>query len=723
MSSQHASEIAPESLSAFPGRPFPLGATVTDTGTNFSVVADGPTAGDTSTDSGVALCLVDASGEERRWEMRDRSNGCWHAFVPGVGAGQRYGYRVGANDPTKLLLDPYARRVDTTDYDLMAVSAAGVDTLGKTPLGVVTAGGVTAAAARPDIPWEHTVIYEAHVKGLTASHPEVPAELRGTYAGVAHPAIIEHLQQLRVTTLELLPVQAFASEPGLVATNRRNYWGYSTLGYFAPHPGYAQQPGKEIEEVVGMVDALHTAGIEVILDVVYNHTCEGGPRAPITLSWRGFAPSTYYLPDSIDLTGCGNTVDPASLTAVRMVTDSLRYWAGDLGVDGFRFDLAPVLGRPHGGPFDPAAALLTAIAADPLLATRKLIAEPWDATGEGYVVGRFGIDWAEWNDHFRDDVRDFWRGGSTVGELAFRLTGSQDRYGDGRRPWSSVNFVTAHDGFTLRDLVSYNDKHNAANGELGADGTDNNRSANNGVEGETDDQQIRSVRLRQARNIAATLLLSTGTPMITMGDELWKTQRGNNNAYCQDNELSWLDWSGLTAAGEGDASAATESSQMLAFFRRILEIRSTAVALHQGEFFVGQPHPAADTTDPARTDADEPDLMWFNAAGERMRGEEWQDPQCRTILMWVNGADVSGHGPHGELQTDNSWLMVLHAGAENIEVRLPDGDFGAAYVPTVDTSSPDGAPVDPAPLSADMDITVSGNTVLLLRAVPAGAGQ
>ena len=708
MPQRHLPQIAAASPSVFPGRPFPLGATPATDGTNFSIVADGIPAG--GTDSGVVLCLVDAAGNERSWEMRDLTRGCWHAFVPGVGPGQRYGYRVAAHDPAKMLLDPYARRLDTTDYDLMAASGPGLQTLGSVPLGVVTPP-IGVAGPRPEVPWEHTVIYEAHVKGLTALHPDVPAELRGTFAGACHPGVIEHLQQLRITTLELLPVHAFVSEPALVATGRQNYWGYSTLGFFAPHPRYASRPGREVEEFARMVEALHRAGIEVVLDVVFNHTGEGGPTAPITLSWRGLSPGTYYLPDTVDLTGCGNTVNVAPLASVRMITDSLRYWAGDLGVDGFRFDLASVLGRPAGGPFDAGAALLTAIAADPLLADRKLIAEPWDATGDGYAVGRFGSDWAEWNDRFRDDVRDFWRGAGKVSGLAFRLTGSQDRFGAGRRPWASVNFVTAHDGFTLRDLVSYNDKHNSANGEYDADGTTNHRSDNHGVEGETDDRQIRELRLRQARNIAVTLLLATGTPMITMGDELWRTQGGNNNAYCQDNETSWLHWPGGSDCPHLPV-ARDDAEAMLRFFRRTLAIRRNAVALHQGEFFVGRP---AGGSPPFR--AATADLVWFNESGDLMDDSDWNDLERRTLLMWVNGTGVTGHGPHGEVQTDDSWLLVLHAGAADIEVRLPDGAFGEAYLPTLDTSTADGTPADATAMSADMDITVPARTVLLLRAL------
>jgi glycogen operon protein len=675
--------------SPFPGAPFPLGATVTDSGTNFSVVANGS--------SGVELCLVDADRGERRLTMQEQTLGIWHTFVPGVGAGTRYGYRVAATDAAKLLLDPYARRVHTTSYDLAAASTVGADTLDTSPLGVVTAP-VTSRSTRPDVPWEHTVIYEAHVAGLTRQHPDVPAHLRGSYPGVAHPAVIEHLRSLRVTTLELLPIHAHTAEPSLAATGRTNYWGYSTLSFFAPHPAYATAPGRETEEFVAMVDALHDAGIEVVLDVVYNHTCEGGPDRPITLSWRGLDPATYYL--DRDLTGTGNTLDAGPLAVIRMITDSLRYWAGDLGVDGFRFDLAPVLGRPGGGRFDPASALLTAIEADPLLRERKLIAEPWDATAEGYAVGQFRVGFAEWNDHFRDTVRDFWRGTPGVRDLGYRLSGSQDLYGDGRRPWAGVNFVTAHDGFTLRDLVSYERKHNQANGQGNTDGTDNNRSANYGAEGDTADPAIVATRARQARNLAATLLLSTGTPMITMGDELWRTQQGNNNAYCQDSPLTWVDWGALADPGG-------QPARMLEFFRHVAAVRADAPALHQGEFFSGRA--------PAGGDG-QADLVWFAPTGEPMTDADWFDDSRRTVAMWLDGRDVRGHGPAGQPLTDDSWLLVLHADPDDGEITLPGAPYGEAYTPVVDSAVPTGRPADPTPLSAGVAMTIPGRTLWLLRA-------
>ena len=724
--SQPAPHDAP---SPFPGTPFPLGATVTDGGTNFAVVADGYHGDDGSP---VQLCLVDRLGHERRLAMAEQTYGIWHTFVPGIGPGQRYGYRVAATDPAKILLDPYARRVDTTDYDLAAAATPGADTGGKVPLGVVTAP-LRATAPRPEVPWEHTVIYEAHVRGLTKQHPDVPVPLRGSYAGVGHPAVIEHLRSLHVTAVELLPVHAHADEPPLAAAGRPNYWGYSTLGYFAPHPGYASRTGAELDEFVAMVDALHVAGIEVLLDVVFNHTCEGGPEQPITLSLRGLSPGTYYLPHA-DLTGTGNTIDSGPLPVIRLVTDSLRYWAGELGVDGFRFDLAPVLGRPGGGPFDPAAALLTAIEADPLLRERKIIAEPWDATGEGYALGRFRSTWAEWNDRFRGTVRDFWRGTPGVRDLGYRLSGSEDVFGDGRRPWASINFVTAHDGFTLRDLVSYSRKHNEANGQDDRDGTDDNRSASYGREGDGTpddplDPAILAMRTRQARNLAATLLLATGTPMICSGDEIWRTQGGNNNAYCVDSPQVWLDWAALgdrgatvdpadpvaspetadaaDAATAGVAGPAGPAPAMLAFFRRLLAARADAPALHQGEFFSGRSPASGDGV---------ADLMWFAPSGEPMTDADWFDGNRRTLAMWFDGRDVRGHGPHGEPLVDDSWLVVLHAGQAEVEITLPGAPYGEAYTPVVDTASPTGEPADASPLSAGVAMTMPGRTVWLLRA-------
>jgi isoamylase len=692
------------------GRPFPLGSHPEAGGVRFAVAS--------SVADRVELCLVDDDGTERRVELTERTFGVWHGLVPGVLPGQRYGYRVhGPYDPdrglrcnpNKLLLDPYARRISG---DLASLDAAvgwaddpdgpemsTVDSLGAVPLGVVTSPGGPDTGVKPEVPFEETVVYEVHVKGFTQQHPDVPEQLRGTYLGLAHTSVIEYLLRLGVTAVELLPVQAFTDEPALLRAGRHNYWGYSPLGYFAPYAGYASEPGREVEEFRTMVAALHAAGIEVILDVVYNHTCEGGPDGP-TLSLRGLEATAYYLHDEdghmADVTGCGNTVEAGSPTAVRLVTDSLRYWATEMGVDGFRFDLASALGRPGGGAFDRDSMLLTAITSDPVLAGCKLIAEPWDATGEGYKVGNFGAQWAEWNGIFRDTVRDFWRGeAGGVGDLASRVAGSSDLYDHSlRRPWQSINFVTAHDGFTLRDLVSYNEKHNEANGEDNRDGTDDNRSWNHGAEGETDDPGIRALRQRQARNLFATTLLSTGTPMFVAGDERWRTQGGNNNAYCQDNEITWVDWT------ETD-----ESEAMLAFCRRVVHLRAASPALRQAEFFDGRTTPTG-----------RPDLIWLRPDGAEMTEDDWDDPERVTLGMWIDGSHSQSRTREGELLTDHSWLLLLHAGAEPAEVVLPGPEFGVSFEPTLDSTTEDGEPAQVEPLPAKASLTLPERSLLLLKA-------
>ncbi|MGH3778121.1 MAG: glycogen debranching protein GlgX [Pseudonocardiaceae bacterium] len=685
------------------GRPFPLGAHTEGGGVRFAVAS--------SVAAAVEVCLLSPDGTELRVPLPERTFGVWHGLLTGLGPGQRYGYRVHGPwdparglrcNPAKLLVDPYARRVEGTVTDLQAAlgyrgDPAGprcdVDSLGSVPVSVVTAPGGPDTGTRPDVPWEQTVLYELHVRGFTRTHPQVPPEHRGTYLGLAHPAVISYLTGLGVTTVELLPVSAFCAEPSLLRTGSRNYWGYSPLALLAVHPGYAAVPGAEVAEFRTMVAALHAAGIEVIVDVVANHTCEGGVDGP-TLAYRGLDARAYYLDH--DLTGCGNTLDSGSPTVVRLVTDALRYWAGELGVDGFRFDLASVLGRPRGGPFDPGAPLLTAIAADPLLCTRKLIAEPWDATAHGYRVGDFPLDFSEWNGRYRDVVRDFWRGVPGVSELASRLAGSSDLYAArGRRPWASVNFVTAHDGFTLRDLVSYSRKHNDANGEGGADGTDDNRSWNCGVEGETDDPAVRSLRGRQARNLLATLALSTGTPMLLAGDERWRTQRGNNNPYRLDDETSWLDWS---------PDPETDTAEMLtAFTRHLLALRAATPALRQPEFFEGR-------TTPGGT----PDLVWFRPDGRPMELDDWRDGHRQTLGMWIDGTDVRSHPPP---PATDSWLLVLHAGAHPIMVTLPGPDYGEHYAPVLDTGSPDGVPTRRRSRRPGTRMAVPARTLMVFRAV------
>ncbi|GDY31894.1 glycogen debranching protein GlgX [Gandjariella thermophila] len=691
------------------GRPFPLGAHPEAGGVRFAVAS--------SIAEAVEVCLVDDDGGERRVELTERTFGVWHGVLAGVTPGQRYGYRVYGPyrpaagqrcNPAKLLVDPYARRITGEQVDLAAALGylddpmtgppSPADSLGGVPLSVVTSPGGPDTGVTPEVPFEETVIYELHVRGFTRCHPEVPEHQRGTYLGLAHPAVLDHLLRLGVTAVELLPVHAFVDEPPLLRTGRRNYWGYSPLGFLAPHPGYASEPGREVEEFRTMVAALHAVGIEVIVDVVFNHTGEGDLTGP-TLSFRGLDAPAYYLhaPDGtpLDLTGCGNTLDAGSPAVVRLVTDSLRYWAEELGVDGFRFDLASVLGRPGGGPFHPDAPLLTAIATDPVLCRRKLIAEPWDATPDGYRVGGFGAQWAEWNGRYRDTVRDFWRGVVDVRDLAYRLSGSSDLYAPGgRRPWQSINFVTAHDGFTLRDLVSYRRKHNEANGEDNRDGTDDNRSWNCGVEGETDDSEVRALRLKQARNLLATLLLSTGTPMLLAGDELWRTQGGNNNAYCQDNATSWVAWT-----GDGEAK------DMVAFTRNVIAVRAGCPALRQPEFFEGR-------TTPSGT----PDLMWLREDGAEMTEADWFDADRRTLVMWIDGSDCRSRNREGELVADHSWLVVLHAAAEPTELVLPGPEYGGLYEPVLDTGSADGVPASTEPLAPGTALPLPARTLLLFRA-------
>jgi glycogen operon protein len=692
-----------------PGHPFPLGAYPEAGGVRFAVAS--------SIADAVELCLIGEGDVEQRIELTERTFGIWHGMVPGVTPGQRYGYRVhgpydpkrGARcNPAKLLVDPYARRITGMVADLgatrgyrgdpMTGSPSRVDSLGSVPLSVVTSPGGPDTGRRPDVPFEETVIYELHVRGFTKLHPDVPKEQRGTYLGLAHPSVIEYLVRLGVTAVELLPVHSYADEPPLLRSGRHNYWGYSTLGFLAPHAAYACRRGREVEEFRTMVAALHAAGIEVILDVVYNHTCEGGVNGP-TVSMRGFDAPAYYLLDDdgvdVDLTGCGNTLNAGSPTVARLVTDSMRYFATEMGVDGFRIDLASILGRPDGGPFRPDAALLTAITTDPVLATRKLIAEPWDATGEGYRVGGFGVQWAEWNGRFRDGTRDFWRGATGLRDVAYRLSGSSDLYAaNGRRPWSSINFITAHDGFTLRDLVSYEHKHNHENGEHGADGTNDNRSWNCGVEGESNNRKIQTLRDRQARNLLSTLLLSTGTPMLTAGDERWRTQHGNNNPYCLDSHTSWVDWS-TDPRGE----------DLLAFTRNLIALRAASPALRQPQFFDGRP-----------TKSGEPDLVWFRPDGTPMTDTDWYDESRRTLGMWIDGSECLSHTREGELIADDSWLLVLHAGADEVQFTLPSDSYGERFVPVLDSRTPRGTPTSPTPRRPGEQLLLPAHSTLLLRA-------
>ncbi|MFD6895567.1 glycogen debranching protein GlgX [Rhodococcus sp. NPDC060086] len=697
--------------------PFPLGATPTSSGTRFAVHAP-------QCDR-LQVCLIDEDGHEDRVDLPDRTFGIWHGTVPDVGPGRRYGYRAYGpwrprdglrTNPHKILLDPWGRQVMGTDLRTSSADAARllaydddpfgsmstVDSLGYTPLSVVTAGTPFDATRhrKPRTPWENTVIYELHVGSFTATHPGVPTALRGTYLGLAHPAVISHLVHLGVTAVELLPVHAFVTEPPVRSRGMRNHWGYSTASFFAPHPGYAATPGNEIAEFRTMVAALHDAGIEVILDVVFNHTCEWSVAGP-SLSWRGLDAPGYYLLDDdghdIDLTGCGNTVDSTSPIAVRMVCDSLRYWTTQMGVDGFRFDLASALGRPGGGAFDARAALFTAITTDPVLTECKLIAEPWDATAEGYQLGRFGVQWSEWNDRYRDATRRFWARNSGVREIASRLTGSEDLYRrHERQPWMSVNYVTAHDGFTVADAVSFSHKHNDANGEEGRDGSDHNESVNHGVEGPTDDPAIIAARARHVRALLATLLLSTGTPMLLAGDEFGHSQGGNNNAYCVPagtpvSEAWPLDWEHA-------------DHQHIEFVRSLLELRRKVPVLRQRRFFEGR----------ART-VGYPDLVWFGSEGIELQDSDWHDDGRHTLQAWLDGSELGTVTPAGIPLPDSSGLFVLHAGdATAVTLAGPEwyhGDIRCVF----DSSARGGRPVDSAVYRVGSSFSLTGPTVLVFR--------
>lgn len=693
-----------------PGSPFPLGANIVDSGTQFAVHA--PAA------SSVHICLIDQDGNEDRVELRQHTYGIWHGIISGIGAGQRYGIRASGPwnpraglrlNPHKLLVDPWARRIEGDLGDHRALLSytddpfgdpSTVDSLGHVPLSVVTPG-LAPAGARLETPWEESVIYELHVGAYTASHPGVPAAHRGTYLGLTAPAVIDHLVSLGVTAVELLPVQAFLTEQSVRERGMRNHWGYSTASYFAPHPGYAATPGGEVTEFRIMVDALHAAGIEIILDVVYNHTCEQSVDG-ISVSWRGLDGPGYYLLDGdgrdIDLTGCGNTVDACSPIAVRMITDSLRYWATEMGVDGFRFDLASALGRPRGGGFDQRASILSAISSDPVLTRCKLIAEPWDATADGYQVGNFGLQWSEWNDKYRSTIRQFWNGGSSVRKVASRLAGSEDIFaGSGRRPWASINFVTAHDGFTAADLVAYNHKHNEANGEDNRDGADYNDSFNHGIEGPSTDPEIQDARARHVRALLATLVLSTGTPMLTAGDEFGHSLGGNNNAYCVPTLASPADSWAL------DWTAADQS--LVQFVSRAFGLRRTAPALRQPEFFEG------------RRRLEHPDLVWFDAAGVEFDDTAWYDESHRTLQAWIDGADVRSHTRTGRPLGDDSWLLILHSGGPvQVTVGTPEW-FDGTLTASFDSASPTGEPASTAEVPVGTEISLTGPTVLALRSV------
>ncbi|GLW07693.1 glycogen operon protein GlgX homolog [Microtetraspora sp. NBRC 13810] len=693
----------------WPGESYPLGATWDGVGTNFSVFSE--------VAEQVELCLFDAGGHEERVPLPEVDGFVWHGYLPGVMPGQRYGLRVhGPHDPVrghrcnpaKLLLDPYAKAIEgdlTWHESLFSYRFTDPTALNEDdsapymPKNIVVNPFFDWGDDRPPrTPYHQTVIYEAHVRGLTMRHPAVPQEQRGTYAGLAHPAVIEHLRGLGVTAVELMPVHQFVPEHALVARGLTNYWGYNTIAYLAPHNGYAAagRQGAQVTEFKSMVKALHEAGIEVILDVVYNHTAEGDHMGP-TLGFRGIDNAAYYrLHDGdrryyLDYTGCGNSLNVRSPHALQLIMDSLRYWVLEMHVDGFRFDLAAALARELHD-VDRLSAFFDLIQQDPVISQVKLIAEPWDVGPGGYQVGNFPPLWTEWNGKYRDTVRDFWRGhGSALPEFATRLTGSQDLYaGSGRRPVASINFVTCHDGFTLTDLVSYNRKHNEANGEGNRDGTDDNRSWNCGAEGPVEDPAVVRLRHRQRRNFLATLFLSQGVPMLTAGDEFGRTQHGNNNAYCQDDETSWCDWSllavqpDLSPAGPHVAEARSSrqpagghgpESELLGFVRMLSRLRRAHPVFQRRRFFHG-----GRNGDALR------DIVWFTPAGQEMSAADWHTGYAKSLGVYLNGDAITELGPRGERIWDDSFLILINAHHEDLTFTAPGRDFGEGWLPVFDTA-------------------------------------
>ncbi|MEE1613572.1 glycogen debranching protein GlgX [Microvirga sp. CF3016] len=695
------------------GLPYPLGATWDGLGVNFAIFSANATK--------VELCLFDLEGrnELERIELPEYTDEVWHGYLPDARPGTTYGYRVyGPYDPkeghrfnpNKLLLDPYARQligdlvwnpalfgytIGSPDADLSFDKRDSARFMPKCR--VVESAFTWGRVRRPQIPWERTIVYETHLRGFTMQHPAVPRELRGTFSGLMQHEVIEYIRTLGVTAVELLPIHAFVDDSYLIDKGLRNYWGYNSIGFFAPQPRYLATPF--VNEVKEMVSHLHDAGIEVILDVVYNHTAEGNELGP-TLSFKGIDNASYYrlAPDKryyINDTGTGNTVNLSHSRVLQMVTDSLRYWAQEVQIDGFRFDLATILGRePHG--FEEDGRFLDTCRQDPALSQVKLIAEPWDCGPGGYQVGRFSPGWAEWNDRYRDTVRGYWKGEEgKLPELASRLTASADIFNKrGRRPWASVNFITAHDGFTLNDLVSYNEKHNEANGEDNKDGHDHNLSFNYGAEGPTDDPKIRTLRLRQMRNMLATLLFSQGTPMLLAGDEFARTQQGNNNAYCQDNEISWIDWEGIDEDG----------IELLEFTRKLIQLRQDLPILRRGRFLSGVYNEELDVKD----------VTWLTPAGDEMTPEHWQDPNARCISILLDGrAQPTGIRRRG---TDVTLLLILNAHHDVVKCTLPEVIGGEAWMCHIDTNQPDLEV--PTEFGFGKVYTVTAHSLLLFQLKP-----
>lgn len=665
-------------MEIWPGKPYPLGATYDGAGVNFAVFSEVATK--------VYLCLIAEDGSEERIELREVDHHVWHCYIPGLRDEQRYGFRVeGPYDPeqghrcdvNKFLLDPYAKATDGAvgakqslySYDWNDPSQPNHDdSLPDMAVSVVTTPYFDWGNDRPPGHDLHKlVIYEAHVKGFTKLNEQIPEKERGTYAGIANPVTIEYLKNLGVNALELMPVHQFVNDSTLQERGLSNYWGYNTIGFFAPHPQYRSQDvvDGQVQEFKQMVKNLHQAGIEVILDVVYNHTAEGNHMGP-TLSFKGLDNASYYrlVEDDkehyFDTTGTGNSLLMRSPAVLQLIMDSLRYWAIEMHVDGFRFDLASTLARELHD-VDKLSAFFDIIHQDPVLSQLKLIAEPWDVGDGGYQVGGFPSMWSEWNGKYRDTVRDFWRGNyATLPEFASRFCGSADLYEQsGRRPNASINFVTAHDGFTMRDLVSYNEKHNEANGEGGGDGESHNRSWNCGVEGPTDDPQVDKLRSRQHRNFLTTLFLSQGVPMLLMGDEVARTQQGNNNTYCQDNELSWMDWS-FEDAEEDDYRL-----RLLDFTKHLIKFRNDHPVFHRRRFFAGAPSRGGQS--------DLGEINWFAPNGQKMTEEAWSNEEARSLMIFLNGEAIREPDSRGQRIIDDSFLLLFNADPEPCTFQIPEG--------------------------------------------------
>jgi glycogen operon protein len=697
-------------METWPGEPYPLGANFDGTGTNFSIFSE--------VAQRVELCLFDEDGTETRVDLPEHTALCWHGYVPNVRPGQRYGFRVhGPYDPNrglrcnpaKLLLDPYAKAIEgdvrwnraifpyplgDPDLDQAPDHTDSGPFMPKSV--VIDPWFIWEDDRRLRIPWHETVIYEVHVKGFTLRHPVIPPDLRGTYAGLATPEAIEHFKTLGITAIELLPVHQFVHDHVLVERGLRNYWGYNSIGYLAPHNEYSSsgQRGEQVQEFKRMVKTLHSAGIEVILDVVYNHTAEGNHLGAM-LSFRGIDNAAYYrLMDDPrfyrDYTGTGNSLNMRHPHVLQLIMDSLRYWVLEMHVDGFRFDLAATLARELHD-VDRLSAFFDLVQQDPVLSQVKLIAEPWDVGEGGYQVGNFPVLWSEWNGRYRDTVRDFWRGQpATVADFGYRFTGSSDLYqADGRRPYASINFVTAHDGFTLEDLVSYNDKHNEANGEDNKDGESYNRSWNCGVEGQTNDLDIQALRDRQKRNMMATLLLSQGVPMILGGDEMGRTQCGNNNAYCQDNGISWFDWDRM----DGD---------LVGFVARLIRVRRDHPVFRRRRFFQGVQIQSEELSD----------IGWFKPDGGQMGADDWRNGYARSLAVFLNGEEIAAPDPRGRRPRDDSFFLLLNAHDQALRFTIPRGPYGRRWMRILDTA-------DPLPrfYRAGGQVPVAGRSLALLRKV------